>query len=575
MPTHPNEMEVGIDKAPTGIEGFDEITKGGIPRGRTVLVMGTPGSGKTVFALQTLVNGARQFGEPGIFVAFEEQSRQIIRNAATFGWNLPELEHKNLFFLDARRRPMPEQAGDFDLIGLLAGVKAKASEMGAQRIVFDSIDVLLSRLDDPRAKRDELYRIHDWLAETELTGIITTRMEGRGPASLDEYGFLQFMADCVVALYHDINDRVSVRGMRVIKYRGSQFAENEFPLTISEEGMNVAVTPSESEYQAFTERISTGVMRLDMMLSGGYLRGSTTLISGAPGTAKSTLAAAFLAAAGRRGERGLYVSFDEGPAEIVRNMASVGIDLASHIDLKRIRIYSAFTEARSAEEHLMMLKALIAQHQPQCMVIDPLSAMLKAGGTLSGLSVAQRLLRLTKIRGVTLVVTSLLDTNYSEVEASAMQVSTVADTWIQVSYVAQGGERNRALTIIKSRGTEHSNQVRELILSREGVTLADVYTVSGEVLMGTLRYEKEREEERQREIARAGLNMQQHAFEQADAELEARIAALEAERAARQAAHEAATRQFQMGETGENTRLDRVRQLRSRETSPADKGQTE
>lgn len=572
MPTLSMSEGDGIEKATTGVEGFDEITCGGIPRGRTTVLIGTPGSGKTVFALQTLVNGARTWGEPGIFVAFEEQSRHMRRNAATFGWDLQSLEQKSLFLLDARKYPALEQAGNFDLVGLLAGLEAKAHEMGARRIVFDSIDVLLERLDDPRARREELYRIHDWLTQTELTGIITARAEGSEPFLLREYSFLQFMADCVVALHHRVVERVSTRGIRVIKYRGSQFAENEFPMTISTTGIDVAAASSELIHHVFTERISTGVERLDTMLSGGYLRGSSILVTGAPGTAKSTLAASFLEAACQRGERALYVSFDEGPEEIIRNMASVGIDLAPHADSGLLHIYGAVTESRSADEHLMSLRALIRGHEPQCMVVDPLSAMLKAGGALSALGVAQRLLRLTKAAGISLLCTSLIEAPDAETESSPIQVSTIADTWIHVSYVVQQGERNRALTIIKSRGTQHSNQVRELILSSDGVALANVYAAGGEVLMGTLRYEKELEAHRRSEIARAEMEAQERGFEQVDAELSAQIEALKLEREARRAALDASQRQFDTYEAAGTAQQEEVQRLRGVDISPDKRG---
>lgn len=572
MPTLSIREDDRIEKALTGIEGFDEIARGGIPRGRTTVVMGTPGAGKTVFALQTLVNGARYYAEPAIFVAFEEQSGQMRRNAGSFGWDLQSLEETGLFFLDARKYPALEQVGNFDLVGLLAGLEIKAREMCARRIVFDSIDVLMERLSDSQAKREELYRIHDWLAGTELTGIITVRVQQPGAILAHEYSFLQFMADCVIELQHRIFERVSARAIRVMKYRGSQFSENEFPMTISPTGIDVASAPQTAVHQVYKERISTGVERLDTMLSGGYLRGTSTLVTGAPGTAKSTLAASFVDAACRRGEKALYVSFDEGAEEITRNMSSVGIDLASHVEAECLVIYAGVTEAKSAEEHLVSLKRLVREHQPQCMVVDPLSAMLKAGGALSALGVAQRLLRLTKVAGISLLCTSLLESPEANSESSPIQVSTIADTWIHVSYIVQHGERNRALTIIKSRGTQHSNQVRELILSPEGVTLSDVYAAGGEVLMGTLRYEREIEEQRKRQTAQAEIEAQQRAFEQADAELGAQIEALTVERQARRAALEAALRQFDTHEAESTTEREDVQRLRGVDISADGRG---
>ena len=316
-----------ITKMLTGIQGFDEITDGGLPRGRTTLVMGGPGCGKTVFALQSLVNGARRTKEAGLFVAFEESTRQIVANAATFGWDLPALEKKKLFFLDARLSPEVVKAGEFDLVGMLNVLRAKAEEIHAKRIVFDGIDVLLGLLDDPVAERREIYRIRDWLSQTGLTGIITQKVSG---SEADQrYGFLQFMVDCVVVLRHQVVDGSAFRNLRVMKYRGSGFAGDEFPITLTNEGMQLTNRgPTELQYDVTDERVSSGLPRLDNMLHGGYYRGSNVLISGAPGTAKSTLAGLFAAAACERGERTLYVSFDEGAAQIVRNLRSVGIRLA-------------------------------------------------------------------------------------------------------------------------------------------------------------------------------------------------------------------------------------------------------
>ena len=494
-----------LKKMPTGIEGFDEITGGGLPRNRTSLVVGGPGCGKTVFAMQTLVNSARLCNEPGIFVAFEENSRQIIANAASFGWDLATLEKEGkIFFLDAHLSADEVQSGKFDLIGMLASLKAKADEMGAQRIVFDSLDALLALLNDPIAERREIYRLHDWLSHAGPTGIITIRIEEGDPLLSQHYGFMQFMADCVVLLYHQMAERVSLRYLRVLKYRGSNFAENEFPLVIGPQGIEItSFGPEESKVEAVDERVSSGIERLDTMLGGGYYRGSSVLITGAPGTAKSTLSAVFAEAACRRGEKTLYVSFDESAPEIVRNLSSVGIRLGPHVESGVLRIYSAGTEGKSAEEHLMRIKSLIREQKPRCLVIDPLTAMVKAGGRIPALGMAKQLLYSAKAAGITIILTTLVEGSEPSPETSGIAISTISDTWIQLSFSAQGGERNRALTIIKSRGTRHSNQVRELILSGQGVTLTDVYTAGGEVLMGSLRWGKMHMEALEKERTRA------------------------------------------------------------------------
>ena len=519
--------EAGLQKAPTGLQGFDEMTLGGLPRQRTSLIMGGTGTGKTIFALQTLVNGARKFGEPAIFVAFEENSQQIITNAASFGWDLPALQRDKLFFLDARLPVDVIQAGDFDLSGLLASLQAKAAEIGARRIAFDSIDVLLMLMGDTQAKHRELYRLRDWLADSDLTGLVTTRFENEATMEMQQYGFLQFMADCVIHLDHRMTERISAREIRVVKYRGSNFSENAVPMVIGPHGIEIAnFDPSHIEYEVFTEQISSGVGRLDTMLNGGYYRGNGILITGSPGTAKSSLCAAFIQAACSRGERAIYVSFDESANEIVRNMTSINVLLAPYIEAGLLRMHSARAEGRSAEEHLLQLRNLIDEHQPRCMVIDPLSAMLKAGGQVSAIGVAKQLLFLTKSKGITLLCSSLLEGSDKAAEGTELQVSTIADTWIQLSYLVQGGERNRALTIIKSRGTKHSNQVRELVLSEKGITLADVYIAGGNVLMGTLRWEKEQAEVAEQEQRRQQAEARQRELQLAEAETRVRMAAL-------------------------------------------------
>lgn len=515
-----------IDKVPTGIDGFDEMTGGGLPRSRSTLVIGSPGAGKTVFALQSLVNGAREQREPGIFVAFEEHADHIRENAAGFGWDLPALEDESLFFLNAHMPFDVVQSGQFDLSGVLATVRAKAEAMGARRVVFDAVDVLLALLDDPAAERRELYRLNDWMVRSGLTGIITAKIQeadaGIFPA---RYDFLQFMVDCVVRLDHGVVDLVSQRKLRVVKYRGSSFYENESPMLIGSDGVEVAgPDPMHRDAQLGRERVSSGVPALDNMLAGGYYRGTHVLVTGEPGTAKSTLCGAFVEAACERGERALYVGFDEGAAEVVRNLNSVNVDLGPHLESGRLRMHTAYAGARATEAHFLQLKRLIEEHEPTCVAIDPISAMLKAGGTVEAAGVAQRVVHLTKAMGITTLSTSLL--TEGALDDAELRVSTLADTWIRLKYQERGGERNRELSILKSRGTAHSNQVRELVLSDDGVTLAKVYTAGGDVLMGTLRWEREEAERREQERRRLETEKRRRELEASKAEVEARIEAL-------------------------------------------------
>jgi len=536
-------------KAPTGIAGFDEITGGGLPQGRTTLLIGGPGSGKTIFALQFLVHGAQECKEPGIFVAFEESAERILANAASFGWKLAELRRKKLFFLDAR--PMPDllQAGDFDLSGMLAVLEAQTKEMGARRIVFDALNILLALLPDEAAKRREIYRLHDWLLARRLTGLITLQAGGdeTGAISPQPFGFMQFMVDCAVILNHSVVQGVSQRNLRVQKYRGSSFDEDESPFLIGKNGLEVAVarTPGRMNTKVSNERISSGVERLDTMLGGGYYRGASVLITGSPGTAKTTLSGAFAEAACRRGERTLFVSFDSEYAEVIRNLDSVGIRLDRYIKNGCLRMIPARTITGSAELYLGRIKTLATEHRARCLVIDPVSTWSKSRNDLTARSVAERLIDWSKAVGITLVCTRLLDEMLSHTEGSSplnissphlssLHLSTLADTWIHLSYLVQAGERNRGLSIIKSRGTAHSNQVRELILSDTGVTLADTYTAGGEVLMGTLRWEKERAERVATEVAEGAGKLKRIRLDAEEAELEVRLKSLQVELVAKQ-----------------------------------------
>jgi circadian clock protein KaiC len=364
-----------------------------------------------------------------------------------------------------------------------------------------------------------------------------------------------FMTDCVVLLSHHIAERVSLRELRVVKYRGSRYGEAEFPMVIGPQGVEVSsFGPAETRFKVSTERVSTGVARLDTMLDGGYFRGASVLISGAPGTAKSTLAAAFAQAACGRGEKALYVSFDESAGMIERDMSSVGIRLSPHVESGLLMLYSAHGSATSGEEHFIKLKALIREHQPRCLVIDPLSAIAKAGGRVTVESFAQQLFYLTRLEGITVVVTSLTTGNDSRLDDPAAQVSTSADTWIYVSFMAKQGERNRALTIVKSRGTKHSNQVRELILSDQGVTLTDVFTAGGEVLMGSLRWEKERAVELEGKRMHAEIEHKRRLLELGEAETVARMDVLKHELEARRG--ELALLKLQQEEQKEQTRIE-------------------
>ena len=564
--THPRAARTTA-KAPTGIAGLDEITEGGLPSGRTTLVVGGPGSGKTILALQFLVNGARDRREPGIFVAFEETSDRILANAAGFAWDLADLGRKKLFFLDAQPMPDLVQSGTFDLSGMLAVLDAKTKSMRARRIVFDALDIVLALLPDHAARRREIYRLHEWLLARGLTGVITSKAGGDDAnVFLDQpFGVMQFMVDCVVILNHTVVLGVSQRNLRVQKYRGSRFVENESPFLIGKHGLEVAVarTLRLATVPVTNERVSSGIARLDTMLGGGYYRGASVLITGFPGTAKTTLSGAFAEAACQRGERTMFVSFDSDGSEVIRNLGSVGIRLERFVKNGRLRIVSARTITGSAETYLVHIKSLAMEHNARCLVIDPVSTLSKSGNEQTAHSVAERLIDWSKSEGITMVCTSLLDEMKSQAEASSpLQISTLADTWIHLNYLVQAGERNRGMSIVKSRGTAHSNQVRELILTDTGVTLTDAYTAGGEVLMGTLRWQKERSERMAKDVSDVAAKLKRLRLEAEEAELRVRLQSLAVELEAKLGEKELLARTTASLQTKSSRDRTRMRELR-------------
>lgn len=562
-------------KSATGIGGFDEITHGGLPQGRTTLLVGGPGSGKTLFALQFLAHGARNCRENGIFVGFEESAERIVANAASFGWQLGKLRPKQLYFIDAQPAPDLVPAGDFDLGAMLAALGVQAGRMHTRRIVIDALDIVLGLLPDPLARRREIYRLHQWLLEHGLTAIITLKSRDEGADDTEErpYHFMQFMVDCAVLLSHGVVQGVSQRHLRVQKYRGSTFDEDESPFVIGHGGLEVAVVRAQGRMDAkvSTERISSGVERLDTMLSGGYYRGASVLITGYSGTAKTTLSGAFALAACARGEPTMFVSFDSDCREVVRNLASVGLRLDRHVKSGLLLMVSARSIAGSAESYLVRLKTLATEHHARCVVIDPVSTWYKSGAELSAYGVAERLIDWAKTGGITLVCTRLLDEMSGSAESgSPMQISTLADTWIHLSYLVQAGERNRGLSVVKSRGTAHSNQVRELILSDAGVTLADTYTADGEVLMGTLRWAKERSARVAAEATEATTELARVRLDAEEAELAVRLKSLQVELLAKQMEKALLARTTQVHDTELTRSRARMGELRGADRAKTD-----
>jgi circadian clock protein KaiC len=524
-----NESEVKspleIPKARTGIAGFDEISRGGLPRGGVTLVTGGSGSGKTVFGLQTLARGASLFDEPGLFVAFEENSRKLRANAASFGWPSTGWE-----ILDAMPPADVVSIGEFDLSGMLAVLSAKAQAMKARRIVFDSLDVLLNLLPGAEEQKREINRLHSWLLADELTAIITAKLDWAAYAMPSEdkaRQYFPFMVDCVVALTHEAENGFSRRRLRITKYRGSSFFENETPFVIGPSGIDVGATlPPLESVPLSKDKVSTGIHALDEMLYGGLLRGSTTMITGVPGTAKTTLGGAFAEAAAKRGEHTLYITYDESSEEIVRNLSSVKIDLQTYIDNGILQMHTEHVASLGAEEHFQVIKRLVERHQTTCLVLDPFTALSSAGSLADTRAVAARLIRWVKGKGITVVCTSLPASDQSVFSGTVLNITTVADTWIYLNFT-ESGERNRGLTILKSRGTNHSNQVRELIISSSGISIAAPYTASGSVLMGTLRWQKERAEAEEQVRLKSEFEYKDAANDDELSELEASVQKLQ------------------------------------------------
>lgn len=564
-PQAPASPTTGLSKAPTGISGFDEITHGGLPRGRPSLVAGAAGSGKTLFGIEFLVRGATEHAEPGVLLSFEETAADLAANVASLGFDLPGLQDRGLLALDSFRLDPTDfvEAGQFDLEGLFVRLQLAVDSVGAKRVVLDTIEVLLGALPDPTVVRSELGRLFRWLKERDLTAVITGERDadlGGTQGRLTRAGIEEFVSDCVVVLDHRVQDSVSTRHLRVAKYRGSLHGTSEYPFLITERGFVVVpLTSVGLEYDASEERVTSGIADLDEMLGGGVFRGSSVLISGSAGTGKTSIGATMAAAACAAGERALLLSFEESPRQLVRNMRSIGIDLERWAETGLLRMHSVRATAHGLEEHLAELHRLVEEHQPGLVVLD---AVVSLGARVSQVEVASVLSRdldLLKSRGVTAVMTTLVS---SEVAAtSEVEVSSLVDTWLLLRNHESNGERNRLMYVIKSRGTAHSNQVREFVLGPEGPQLVDVYVTDAGVLTGSARLEHQARERRLRSERDIELQRRRTALEQRSASIEAQVASLRAELRAEQEAYDRLATQEEATATAER---DALRQLSAR-----------
>ncbi len=524
-----SEKGVGLRKVPTHIAGLDDILNGGFPEGRTTLLLGGPGCGKSVLGLEFLYRGAMD-GSSGIFVTFEERAEALRRNASGFGWDLESLEKGNtLFVLDAHPDPETILSGDFNLKGLLAIIGGKAAEMGARRIVIDAVDILLQLFGDPKRERSELYALNEWLTEQGMISIITSKGTGEKGLS-SQYEFLEFMADCVLHLDQRVIEQVTTRRLRVIKYRGSGFRSNEHPFIISDEGLiAIPLSTISLKHKILGPKITSGHARLDTILDGGYRRGACVLISGTSGTGKTSLACTFVKAACGRGERVLYAGFEESEESLIANMFSPGIDLRPAVKAGTLEFITAMPEAMGAEEHLMHAIKAIRQFQPDHMVVDAISSCSRMGTEQAAFEYLMRLINTCKQKGITLVLTNQTKGFQEEHEISGIGISSVADTVIFLRYMDIGGELNRAILVLKARGTNHSNQYRELLITDHGIDILDVYAGEGGVLTGVARKEREAREAAEYRLKLQKIEQKRHEVDQRRALLEAQSANLRAE----------------------------------------------
>jgi circadian clock protein KaiC len=476
-----------LSKAATGIAGFDELTAGGVPRGRPTLICGGAGCGKTVFAMQFLLNGAERYQEPGVFVSFEEPTQELTTNLASIGYDIPALVRRKKIIVDHVHLERSEivETGDFDLDGLFIRLEHAVSSIGAKRIVLDTLEVLFAALSNEGVIRAELRRLFRWLKDKGLTAIITGE---QGSGTLTRHGIEEYVSDCVVVLDNRVADQISTRRMRIVKYRGSPHATNEIPFLITQDGISVLpISSIGMSNKVSSQRVSSGIPDLDAMLGHkGFLRGTSILVSGTAGTGKSSVGASFAVAACQRGERCLLFAFEESAAQIVRNMRSIGIDLQKYIDRGLLRIHAARSTTYGLEMHLVQIIAMIADFRPAAAVIDPVSNFVATGMATDVKAMLARVIDVAKSSGITALFTSLTFST-SEHESTETHISSLMDTWILLRSAELDGERVRLMAVLKSRGMEHSNQIREFLISRKGLTTLPIHRGKTGVLLGTAR----------------------------------------------------------------------------------------
>jgi circadian clock protein KaiC len=532
-----------LPKASTGIQGLDEITGGGFPRGRPTLICGSAGAGKTLLAMEFLVRGATACNEPGVFLAFEETGPELTENVRSLGFDLDELAKEKKLVIDFVRieRSEIDETGDYDLEGLFIRLGAAIDAIGATRVVLDTIENLFAGLQNEGILRAELRRLFRWLKDKGVTAVITAE---RGEGALTRHGLEEYVSDCVILLDHRVTDQVSTRRLRIVKYRGTAHGTNEYPFLIDEDGFSVLpVTSLGLQHQVSDERISSGVPRLDTMLGGeGFFRGSTILVSGTAGTGKTSLAASFVDAACRRGERCLYFSFEESQGQLSRNMRSIGLNLEQWTKKKLLQFHSSRATFYGLEMHLAMVHKIVQDFHPSVVVLDPIGSLIQAGNQRDAHTMIIRLIDFLKQRQVTAFLTNLTSGGEA-LERTDVEISSIVDTWLFTRDIELDGERNRALYVLKSRGMAHSNQLREFLLTPQGVDLLDVYVGPEGVLTGSSRLSQEAREKAEALARRQDAERRERERTRKREVLEARIVALRKEFELEEAEAEAASAQ--------------------------------
>jgi circadian clock protein KaiC len=527
------EVDQGLDealaKAPTGIRGFDEITGGGLPQGRPTLVAGGPGCGKTLFGMEFLVRGATQFGESGVFVSFEESEKDLVKNVKSLGFDLKSLTEQEKIITDYVHIEPREilETGEYDLDGLFVRLADSIDAIGARRVVLDTLEALFSGLPNESILRSEIRRLFRWLKDRGITAVVTAE---KGRDTLTRYGLEEYISDCVIFLDHRVTAQMSTRRLRIVKYRGSIHGTNEYPFLIDERGISILpITSVGLDYKVSSERVPTGIPRLDAMLGGeGFYRGSSVLVSGTAGTGKTSIAAHFADAACARGGKCLYFAFEESESQIVRNMQSIGLDLDRWIKRGLLRFHAARPTAFGLEMHLVSMHKTINELGPSTVIVDPVTNLVSIGDPDEVKMLLMRLVDLLKQHRVTSLFTSLV-TGGEDPEGTSVGVSSLMDSWILVRDIETEGERNRGLYVIKSRGMAHSNQVREFLLTDHGVELLDVYVGPAGVLTGAARASQEARDRVEEALMRQETERKLREIELRRKMREAQIAALQAD----------------------------------------------